>query len=196
MALAKHCRHLTSLEITSCCHVTDISLFCIGKYCHGLLNINMSGADVSDAGMGAIATGCPLLQRWKLWDEVTRTSGSGILALAFGCTQLQQLVTNNVCIDIHAVSMLTRNCPMLSTLVASGSQIDDECLHIIAQYLHNLVYLDASRSQISDPDSIRAVAFSCKRLKTFFVYFCCHLQNSLALGDVLAKCPHLQRFEY
>ena len=68
--LASGCRGLTRVDVSGCPRVGefgDRALLALGRYCNDLVRLDMFGcAHVQDAGMIAVARGCPLLEELRV----------------------------------------------------------------------------------------------------------------------------------
>ncbi|KAJ8560241.1 hypothetical protein K7X08_004299 [Anisodus acutangulus] len=94
---------------------------------------------VTDAGLKAIARGCPSLRDLSLWN-VSSVGDEGLSKIAHGCHLLEKLdlcqcpaVTDKSLLDI------AKNCPNLTSLtIDSCSNIGNESLQAVGRYCPNL----------------------------------------------------------
>ena len=61
LALAKHCRNLTTIYLTGCDNITDAAVIALAKHCPNLTDIYLTGCNITDAAVLALAEHCPNL---------------------------------------------------------------------------------------------------------------------------------------
>lgn len=94
---------------------------------------------VTDAGLKAIARGCPALRDLSLWN-VSSVGDEGLSEIAHGCHLLEKLDLRQ-CPAITDKSLLdiAKNCPNLTSLtIDSCSNIGNESLQAVGRYCPNL----------------------------------------------------------
>uniref|UniRef100_M1DI56 F-box family protein n=1 Tax=Solanum tuberosum TaxID=4113 RepID=M1DI56_SOLTU len=133
-----------------------LAAIAIGTANHGgLAKLSIQGNNpclsVTDAGLVAIARGCPTLRDLSLWN-VSFVGDKGLSEIAHGCHLLEKLdlfkcpiITDKSLLDI------AKNCPdMTSLTIDSCSNIGNESLKAVGQYCPNL----------SEPEDFRIKEFS------------------------------------
>ncbi|KAL5074329.1 hypothetical protein RYX36_013313 [Vicia faba] len=107
----------------------------------GKLSINGCNSDsaLTNAGLKAVAHGCPSLKIFTLWD-VDTISDEGLIEIANGCHQLEKL---DLCklqnISDKALIEIAKNCPKLTELsIESCPSIGNEGLPAIGKWCPNL----------------------------------------------------------
>lgn len=91
--LASGCRHMTRVDVSGCPRVGefgDRALLALGRYCQDLVRLDMFGcAHVQDAGIIAVARGCPQLEELRV-TGCRELSGKALSKLA-RCRNLRDL---------------------------------------------------------------------------------------------------------
>ncbi|CAK8568627.1 unnamed protein product [Lathyrus sativus] len=107
----------------------------------GKLSINGCNSDsvLTNAGLKAVAHGCPSLKIFTLWD-VDTINDEGLIEIANGCHELQKL---DLCklqnISDEALIAIAHNCPKLTELsIESCPNIGNEGLQAIGKLCPNL----------------------------------------------------------
>ena len=89
ISIASHCPRLTSIQMTQCLGVTDISAFAL-SYCHTLTSIDMSHCSkLTDDGVVAMTLNCRRLTSLRLV-ECTRLTQMSLSSIS-KCTHLRKL---------------------------------------------------------------------------------------------------------
>jgi hypothetical protein len=112
-AIAFGCPHLEIVDLDSCTQLTDAALIALGQHCHHLRDLDIRHTHMTDAGLRAIAAGCPLLE--KLSAKVCNV-GPAIEAIARGCPRLRVLISPEANVAAKARQALAECCPLLEKL--------------------------------------------------------------------------------
>jgi hypothetical protein len=106
VALAKGCPKLQRLRLNT--HCSDGLLSALGEHCHGLCTLHLEFAtnsgSVTDAGICALAQGCPMLHRLG-GTLVSPITMEGIKCLATHCPRLREV---DVSADVAGTSVNTQ----------------------------------------------------------------------------------------
>ena len=98
MALATRCKQLHTLDISACTQISDNALIELGKYSKALTYLNVSGCDIHDNGIEAIAAGCFSLKELHM----------------NGCTKITNCGMSTVACLLKLETLCARNCEYLS----------------------------------------------------------------------------------
>jgi hypothetical protein len=159
VALAEGCPLLESIIVEYCSSLTDTTLVAIGRYCHSLHVLGISGTNVTQAGLTAIAEGCPLLVELSACH--CTEAGSAIEAMAQHCPRLRKLVVWSANVPAQAVLALAERCPLLETVdVSFNSEVGDQEVTALVHGCRNLKWLHLTRTSVTEP-CLRAVRERC-----------------------------------
>jgi hypothetical protein len=131
--IAKGCPQLTSINLSSCGYITNTSVFEIAKGCSQLTSIDLSCCrNITDESVIEIAKGCSQLTSINLsnCDNITDAS---IIEIAKGCSQLTSIKLS-WCRNITDASIIeiAKGCSQLTSIDLNGCyKITDTSLNVL-----------------------------------------------------------------
>ena len=115
--LATKCRFLKVLDLSvNFVHgVADEGMTAVGAHCHLLEYLDVTGSDVSDVGIAAVADGCPQLRALIVSKTYGSVTNASISRVALQCAKLNifGFADTNQTISDRAVVLLIDNCPLM-----------------------------------------------------------------------------------
>ena len=137
-----------------------------------LHTLDLSGSDITDAGLLMIAKGCPQLKDITL-GGCAKISDKGLLALAVNLPGMTSIVLGLRSDLTHVgVSAIAKRCPALVKISIFGS----------CQSTYGSVELN---------DSIRAIARGCPKLQTVSISYC-HWLSDESVASLAERCKELR----
>ena len=183
---------LTLIDLSNCRSISDAGVSAIAQGCPQLTSIDLSNNDIiSDVGVSAIAKGCPLLTSIDLFGCLG-ISDFGVSALARGCYYLRLIELG--CLDnISDISLLAiaEGCPYLAVVNLHYCRlVSDAGVLAIAQGCRKLTYINLIDCHSVSDVSLLAIAEGCPNLTDIDLN--CNLNISAAGVSAIAEgCPHV-----
>jgi hypothetical protein len=148
-AAVSFCSHLQSVYLGCCGQIMDSTLVALGNSCHRLRQLDISGTESTDAGLRAIAAGCPLLERLVAFECDV---GPALEAIARGCPRLRVLEVAQVELSPATLQTLVERCPQLQKVTLSyGFGVGDEEIAAMARGCPRLTQLTLMGYAVTEP---------------------------------------------
>jgi F-box and leucine-rich repeat protein 2/20 len=183
------CPKLHYLKLSSE-NITDLVLT-IGRMNPEFKEFSVSGCEaVKDAGIVALAEGCPKLESISITDMVGLTDAG---VKAFGNCSLLEFVDFSSCQRINGTGMLAlgKGCPLIRSVdLACCNNLADKALIGLGKGCHKLEIIDIGATKVTDGGLI-ALAARCPKLRGINLDMCNHMgcEGLIALSVL---CPLLQ----
>ena len=216
-AIASGCRKLSLLKLHGCGRLTDGALDALGSSRPAALKELSVGSlrKITDAGVTALANGCPqlivlaangcahvgkdavALPRWAsmlphiecLDVSVTATTTATVREVAKHCNGLRRFTCSRCAIDDDALDALCA-CPLLEAVVASACRgVTDAGLHALAQNAPQLLELHLTGIPEVSEAGLVAIAHGCQKLEVVHLSNTC--ANDAAIAALARCCPNL-----
>ena len=146
-----HCPQIVELELLYCTEFTDQGYRKLAEAFPLMIKLDISGTDITDTGLGFIASGCPKMRELTLagCPEIT---DRGLGRLASGCPNITKLVLphdddygRGPAFTSGGLELFARGCSRITTLAMGPSAyFAADTLESIAKGCHAIVELDFS----------------------------------------------------
>ncbi|KAK4407735.1 F-box/LRR-repeat protein 3 [Sesamum angolense] len=166
------CSKLLNLKMGLSMYGTDHGLFHVGRRCQILSSLTCTGVSrysvsyrcmwITDVGIGAIANGCPSLERINMayCDKITDSSLTSLAK----CLQLKALEIRG-CPSVSSVglSAIAMGCKHLTILDIKKCDINDAGLIHLAHYSQYLKQINISYCPVTDDGLLALASINCLR---------------------------------
>ncbi|XP_060073861.1 F-box/LRR-repeat protein 4-like isoform X2 [Ylistrum balloti] len=149
-ALIKHLGNLEVLNIGSCTTINDFDEVCraLGKNCKKLISLDLwRSRTITGVGLLALADGCPDLQELDIgWCPELRLCSSSLVQLVQNCSKLKKLfLTANRNVCDRDLMAISANCRELQQLDILGTrEVSREAVYGVLQNCTKLTMFDVS----------------------------------------------------
>eukprot|EP00899_Mesostigma_viride_P017772 jgi/Mesvir1/25997/Mv20964-RA.1 len=192
ISLARHCRDLTTIEISDPRVGTNACISALAASSPHLTSLNLKGLDVTDAGISSLPQHCPTLAQLALrgCPEIT---DEGLSRILVRLTKLEGLDLLGTCLGNKTLLALGGNCPRLVEMIGLGSDDDDVDDQGVAALLRGCPRLRAL--SMRGCSKVTGGAFAMpgvapRELRKLDVTKCTSF-TSLGFVAMAAKCPEL-----
>eukprot|EP01032_Pedospumella_encystans_P011990 gene11990-13904_t len=196
MYMAKTCKDLRKLDLSSCPDVTDECLATIALNCPHLtyLDCSMGGRSLTDLGVILLAQGCTKLKLLKLPFSDTITDAS-LFAIAHNCPRLENVsVINGHSITDAGIIAISTHCVHLKYLELGYNKFTDAVLVSLATHLPGLWELKLQVCETFTSAGIVALAQGCKSLAYLKIDRCAKVGDTCVIA-VVQNCRRLRTLE-
>jgi hypothetical protein len=164
LAVAAHCS-LNSIDLRSCTQFTDAALIAVAEG-RQLERVMISGCfSLTDSTLVAIGQHCPNL--WQLHMDDTRLmTQAGLTAIATGCPLLRELSVSNCCGVGPAMEAVARHCPRLRYFIANRAGVPARAVLALAECCPLLEDVNLSHCRDVGDKEITALVRGCRHLKS------------------------------
>eukprot|EP00899_Mesostigma_viride_P008359 jgi/Mesvir1/17524/Mv08778-RA.1 len=191
-AIVRHCRALRELYLSWCYSVTDGGVAPLARHGPpGLRALKLSGTQVTDASVVAIAAHCRQLRRFHL--GYTGITAQSLLAVAQHCPALESLSVENCQFDMDdALAAIGRGCPHFQVLRAKRCRMlsDEAIIRLVRERGAQMQELCLCESRVTDA-GLEAVGGACARLRKLHVASCGGVTD-VGVAAVVAGCGQLE----
>ena len=163
-ALARGCPHLQTLRLKGVgASMSDRVLAAIGESCHALTTLDVSGGACTDAGLRALAAGCPRIAELYL-SGCRRVSCVGVIAISAGCAASLRLLDLQGCSAVGdpAAMALAANCAAALETISFQCcpLLSDKGFGALVDACPRLRHITLKHCDVSDESIARAEAFN------------------------------------
>jgi hypothetical protein len=132
LALVASCPDLRHLGIEECRLISDASMAAVGQHARALRSLRIVGLDITDAGVWAVAVGCPHLLHFSALLCMNLTDDC-LEALLLGCGQLRRLETSVAVPSDTGLATIAALAPALQELAISQAPVTNAGLAALAR---------------------------------------------------------------
>ena len=162
-------KKLTEVYLSYCHRLTDASFQCLAENCPMLEIVYMSQCIITDQSFRALSKCTHLKELWCV--GCAQITDAGLLAIADRCVNLQSINLRMCYLVADAgVIAVVKKCVNLQVMVLQSlAQLTDATLSAISEYCHNLQLLDLRKTASLSDDAIMNLAGRCSSLRRLFV---------------------------
>ena len=174
---------ISSVNLTNCTGVKDVSLEHISLHCPNLRNLFLSGCHfITDIGIFALARNCNVLETVSI--PLKNISEKALTSLVQNNPGVKKLYAYSIAVTENTIKAISTGCPELEKLIVYEASLEDDqrsscdvltdkMVRLLANGCRKLRKLTLRYNQVLVTDrSLASLAKRCRKLESFVIDYC------------------------
>lgn len=188
--IGQNCPNLKSIKVLT--NISQVGVLALASGCPLLESIDFNFYKGGNIGFEALAKGCPLLHTLILKNVLEESLQAGMISIAHSCSQLRTVHLNRCKWANDAVMLaLSEGCPQLESLELSYCRsVTDKGLSALAKGCSQLRHLNLMFADNITDVGLSALALGCPQLRWVKLEGFAYISDE-GLTALYHGCPHL-----